>query len=183
MTREELAHVLRAASTIAKDNEIVVLGSQSILGSYDERALPDEATLSIEADIAFIEDPDEAKSDLIDGVIGEGSSFHEMYGYYGQGVSITTAVLPEGWEDRVIPFLRPDGDPSTARCIDAHDLVVAKLVAGREKDLSFASALLRERLVEEAVLHDRVDLIPRPKAIQERVHRFIRRCSSQASSS
>ena len=80
MTREELAHVLRAASQIAKDNDIVVLGSQSILGSFEDDALPEEATLSIEADIAFIEDVDETKSDLVDGAIGEESSFHETYG-------------------------------------------------------------------------------------------------------
>ena len=50
------------------------MGSQSILGSFDEDALPEEATLSIEADIAFVDDPDETKSDLVDGVIGAESS-------------------------------------------------------------------------------------------------------------
>jgi hypothetical protein len=92
VTREELAHILRAASQIAEDNEIVVLGSQSILGSFEADDLPDEATRSIEADIAFMDDPDENKSDLVDGGIGEESSFHEMYGYYGQGLSIATAL-------------------------------------------------------------------------------------------
>jgi hypothetical protein len=100
-----------------------------------------------------------------------------MYGYYGQGVSVATAVLPTGWEDRVVPIPRTDADPSEAVCLEPHDLVISKLVAGREKDLSLASALLREGLVDERTLHDRADLIPRPGAVQERVHGFIRRCS------
>ena len=71
MTREQLAHVLRAAARIADDGAIIVLGSQAILGSFADDDLPDEATLSVEADVAFLDDPDEAKSDRVDGAIGE----------------------------------------------------------------------------------------------------------------
>jgi hypothetical protein len=49
MTREQLAHVLRAASRIAQDPDVLVIGSQSILGSYSEDELPPEATGSMEA--------------------------------------------------------------------------------------------------------------------------------------
>ena len=96
MTREELAHVLRAAATIAGESEILVIGSQSILGSYSNEELPDEAWMSIEADIAFLDDPGTRKADLVDGAIGELSSFHEMYSYYAQGVEVSTAILPGG---------------------------------------------------------------------------------------
>jgi hypothetical protein len=40
MTREQLEHVLRAASRIAGQAEVLVIGSPSILGSHEERALP-----------------------------------------------------------------------------------------------------------------------------------------------
>src|SRR5699024_12243137 len=50
--RLELAHILRAACDIAGDREILVLGSQSILGTFAEDDLPPAATASIEADIA-----------------------------------------------------------------------------------------------------------------------------------
>lgn len=75
-------------------------------------------------------------------------AWHEQFGYYGQGVSVTTAVLPDGWRDRVVPFDRADAGPSTAVCLDAHDLVVSKLVAGLEKDLLFAAALIDAQLVD-----------------------------------
>ena len=102
MTREQLEHILRAASTITGEPVVLVIGSQSVLGSFAGADLPAEATSSMEADIAFFDDPADAKADQVDGVIGELSMFHETFGYYAQGVSITTAVLPEGWRDRVV---------------------------------------------------------------------------------
>jgi hypothetical protein len=40
-------HVLRAASSIVTDRRILVIGSQSILATYDEEELPVEATASV----------------------------------------------------------------------------------------------------------------------------------------
>lgn len=76
MTRNELAHVLRAAARIADDPRILVIGSQSILGSFDEEELPEVAWLSTEADLAFLDDPEAKKADSVDGAIGELSPFH-----------------------------------------------------------------------------------------------------------
>ena len=36
MTREQLEHLIRAASTITDDDELVIIGSQSILGQFPE---------------------------------------------------------------------------------------------------------------------------------------------------
>lgn len=181
MNREQLAHVLRAAAQIVDDPDILVIGSQAILGTFDDERLPDEATMSIEVDVAFWNDPDDGKADEVDGAIGELSSFHQQFGYYGQGVSVTTAVLPEGWRDRVVPFDRADADPSAAVCLDAHDLVVSKLVAGREKDLSFAAALIKAQLVDVNTLLERAGMIARPEGVRERVRGHIRRCVSGGS--
>lgn len=175
MNRDQLAHVLQAACRIVEDSGIVVLGSQAVLGSYDADALPESATRSIEADLAFWNDPDDAKSDEVDGSIGELSAFHETFGYYAQGVSVTTAVLPEGWRERCVPF--DDADPSGPVCIELHDLVVSKLVAGRPKDLEFATALLAAGLVEVDVLRARADELPGPRAVADRVHAAITRCA------
>jgi len=160
VNRSQLEHVLRAAATIVDDPDLLVIGSQAVLGSFAEEELPPEATTSIEADLAFVVDPDGAKADQVDGAIGELSRFHESFGYYAQGVSVTTAVLPDGWQERTVAFAPAGAAPARARCLEPHDCVVAKLVAGREKDIVFARALLRERLVDPAVLIDRVRLLP-----------------------
>ena len=102
MRREQLEHVLRAASQIADDPDVVVIGSQSILAAIPENHLPLEATSSMEVDVAFFDDPDNRKSDQVDGAIGELSPFHEMNGYYAQGVSVSTATLPRAFADALI---------------------------------------------------------------------------------
>ncbi|HMK99876.1 MAG TPA: DUF6036 family nucleotidyltransferase [Acidimicrobiales bacterium] len=160
MNREQLAHLLRAASQIAGESDVVVIGSQAILASYDETELPDEAIGSIELDVTFFDDPDAAKSDLVDGAIGELSSFHETNQYYAQGVSISTATLPAGWEQRLVRFENQSSKPGRGLCLEPHDLVVSKLVAHRDKDLAFAAALLRRRLVDPGVLVERIRTLP-----------------------
>lgn len=114
MRRSELAHVLRAAARIVDDPNILVIGSQAILGTYSEDELPEDAWMSVEADLAFLEDLDARKADAVDGAIGELSQFHETFAYYGQGVEVKTAVLPDGWQSRLVPFEIKGADPAKA---------------------------------------------------------------------
>lgn len=143
MRRRDLAHVLRAACTIAEAGEALVLGSQAILGAFAESVLPPEAASSIEVDVAFFDDEANVLSDRVDGSIGELSPFHESNGYYAQGVSVTTAILPAGWRDRLIVFETLETAPARGLCLEPHDLAISKLVAFREKDRDFAAAPLR----------------------------------------
>lgn len=169
MNRSQLAHVLRAACEITGDPHVLVIGSQAILGSFDDRELPTEATQSIEVDVAFLDDPQESKSDLVDGGIGEASLFHETYGVYGQGVGVTTAVLPSGWRDRLVTFSSDETGAAEAVCLDPHDLVISKLVAARTKDHAFAYALIDAGLVDLDELKTRADLLDVVPAIRRRV--------------
>ncbi|MHB1090295.1 MAG: DUF6036 family nucleotidyltransferase [Ilumatobacteraceae bacterium] len=177
VNRRQLSHVLRAASRVAADPEVIVIGSQAILGSFDDADLPMEATRSMEADLAFRDDIDDRKSDLVDGSIGELSSFHERFGYYAQGVSIATAVVPSGWDDRVVAYMEADSAPSHAICLDPHDLVVSKLVAGRQKDIEFAKALLEASLISVKLLVERAEMLEVPRAVITRVRSTIDRLS------
>jgi hypothetical protein len=160
MNREQMAHVLRAASRIVDDPEVLVIGSQSLLATYDERELPLEATASMEVDIAYFDDPDDRKADAVDGAIGELSPFHEAFGFYAQGVSIRTAVLPAGWRDRVVHWSTGSTGAARAAFLEPHDCVVSKLVAHRDKDRDFAAALIRAGLVDLDTLRRRVDALP-----------------------
>ena len=49
MTREQLEHLIRAAADIADDDEIVVIGSQAILGQFP--SAPASMRVSVEADL------------------------------------------------------------------------------------------------------------------------------------
>lgn len=175
MRREELAHLLRAAARIADDGDILVVGSQAILGSFAEDELPEVAWLSVEADLAFLDESSgREKADKVDGGIGELSRFHETYSYYAQGADLTTAKLPNGWQERLVDFSRDDASPARARCLEKHDLVIAKLVAMREKDLAFATALIDAGLVDLNVLQQRaLELDCVPPAVQQRVRGWL----------
>lgn len=160
MRRQELAHLLRAACAIARDKEVLVIGSQAILGAYDDSELPEVVMLSREADIAFLNDPGRRKADDVEGAIGEMSPFHETHQIYAEGVHIDTAELPDGWRDRLVTWTLRSSDPAAPKFIEAHDLVVSKLVAGREKDITFAASLLGAGLLQVDVLLTRAAMLP-----------------------
>ena len=158
MNRTQLEHILRAASAITQQGQFVVVGSQSIVAVLPEP--PGVLGYSAEADIYPLDAPELA--DLIDGSIGEGSPFHETFGYYAQGVGPDTAVLPEGWQYR----LNQVRDPVTLAdgfCIDPLDLAASKTVAWREKDRDFLAAMLQQGLINTSDLQTRAAQIPQPR--------------------
>src|SRR2546429_9495915 len=129
-----------------------MLGVRWFLGPIREAGPPSAVPASIEVDVAFFDDPDDRKADRVDGAIGELSPFHETFGYYAQGVSVSTAVLPDGWRDRLVVVETASTAPGRGYLLDPHDCVVSKLVAGREKDYAFAAALIDTALTDPGVL-------------------------------
>ncbi len=155
MNREAFEHAIRAAGAVLGASEVLVIGSQALHGTV-HGALPEEALRSVEVDVAVRGDRDGRLADLIDGSIGEASMFHETFGYYAQGVQESTAVLPAGWEARLVRFETPSTRGVVAWCLEVHDLWISKAIAGREKDLEFCRALADRGLVERAVLKERL---------------------------
>ena len=171
MKRSELEHLIRAAGAIADDREIVVIGSQAILGQFPDA--PATRLVSAEADLFPLNSPERA--DLIDGSIGEGSQFHELFGYYAQGVSERTATLPRGWRERLVKILNPNTGGVTGLCLDVNDLAISKYVAGRPKDIDFTRELAKHRMTELSVLLTRADQVELPDEIRELMKARIRR--------
>jgi hypothetical protein len=158
VTRRQLEHIIRAAAAISEDDEIVVIGSQAILGQFPDA--PASLLASMEADVYPRNHPDRA--DLIDGSIGEESMFHATFGYYADGVGEETAVLPAGWQDRLVKLQNENTLGKIGWCLEAHDLVISKYAAGREKDLDFARDAIRHGLVDPTVLEERLGFAPLP---------------------
>jgi hypothetical protein len=160
MRREDLLHVVHAAATITGEAEIVVIGSQSILGSHPSP--PASMLRSIEADLFPLNAPGKAAD--IDAAIGDGSTFHGTFGYYAHGVAPGTAKPPRGWQRRLVRVTVPRRPASSvdavALCLEAHDLILAKLVANRPRDWEFARDALAAGLVNGEVLRVRVADLP-----------------------
>ena len=152
MTRAQLEHILRAAGDIAEDDAIVVIGSQAILAQFPDA--PPALRVSVEADVFPLNYPERA--DVIDGSIGELSPFHSTYGYYAQGVAEETACLPDGWKNRLVVVQNENTRGVKGLCLEIHDLVVSKVIAGREKDLDFLLQVVKHRLAKKRILLDRL---------------------------
>jgi len=148
MTRSQLEHLIRAAGTIANDEGIIVIGSQAVLGTV--ASPPAELVQSIEADVYPLTHPE--RSDLIDGAIGEGSQFHDTFGYYAQGVGPETAILPSSWRTRLHKIAGKHMNGVTGHCLDPHDLALSKYAAGRHKDREFNRVMIRHSFVQRSKL-------------------------------
>ena len=126
MDKQAFSHVIRAAAAVV-DDELVVVGSQAILGTVADP--PEPLVRSLEVDLYPKTHPDRAIE--IDGALGDGSPFHEHYGYYAHAVGPETITAPTGW-----------------------------FAAGRTHDIEFVEAALTSGLTSPDELRLGVDLLP-----------------------
>lgn len=99
------------------------------------------------------------RADIIEGSIGELSPFHETFGYYAQAVTEETARLPEGWQDRLVVVQNENTRGARGLCLEIHDLLASKIVAGREKDYDFLREAAKHGLADRATLLDRLETV------------------------
>jgi len=79
-------------------------------------------------------------------------------------VSPTTATVPCGWQNRLIPVCNANTNGATGRCLEVHYLAVAKYFANRPKDRRYTTELWRHGMLDEATLHERMRNAPVTKA-------------------
>lgn len=174
MRREDFEHVLAAAAEVSGRDELVVIGSQAILGSHSDP--PATLLVSLEVDVYPLDDPDAAI--YIDGSLGDGSQFHRTFGYYAHGVGPETAKAPSGWQERLvrreIPHRVASERTPIAWCLEIHDLVLSKCAAGRDRDWEYAREALKARLVDRDVLLARVPDLPISSDTREHVEKMLR---------
>jgi hypothetical protein len=152
MTRTQLEHLIRAAADISDDTDIVVIGSQAVLGQFPDA--PASMRVSAEAD---------------------------TYNYYAQGVSETTATLPQGWKDRLIVVQNANTRQARGLCLEVHDLLASKALAGRDKDIDFISEAAKHGLADKNTLLSRLATVNAPTQAIERAQALVRRSFSEES--
>jgi len=164
MKKHQLDHVLPAAGRITGEKQFVIIGSQSLHGKYPD--LPDDIVQSAEVDL--IAKNRAPRSEWLN-AIGQDSPFHEQFGYYADPVETGTAILPAGWKGRLVNLPPGDTEGVLGLCLEPHDLVIAKYIARREKDLAFNAALARRGLVSRERLLELLEKTPVPKVLRARI--------------
>jgi hypothetical protein len=153
MRRRAVEQTLRAAGRVAREREFFLIGSQAV-HAYCRRP-PAEALLSQECYLYPRNRPETAN--LIEAQLGRGSKFAKRHGFYADVVTPELASLPAGWLCRLKPLR---AGRITAFCLEAHDLIVSKLAAGRLKDLEFVGALLQMDLADPKIIRRRIRQFP-----------------------
>ncbi|MCE4551928.1 DUF6036 family nucleotidyltransferase [Xanthomonas hortorum] len=146
MKPHQLDHILRSIDdATGHEHRFLLIGSQAILVHLDPTYFESEVLfVSREIDVALLDRPGEAAeevADLIDKNFGDSSRFDQTFGYYADGVEVSTAILAAGWQDRLKPYLSDGVSPGTFMALSYEDLLVSKLCAGREKDLEFVTGM------------------------------------------
>ncbi|HEX4668820.1 MAG TPA: DUF6036 family nucleotidyltransferase [Solirubrobacterales bacterium] len=181
MRRPELEHIIRAAATVSGDEELIVIGSQAVLGQFPDA--PEELLASREADVYPRNRPERGIE--IDGSLGDGSYFDATYGYYAHAVGPETATLPKDWEQRLIEIRNENTGGASGWCLEIHDLLLSKCVAGRERDWEFVEEAVRHGLAKPAELRRRLVDLPvassRLAAARRVVEGVIARAASKGS--
>ncbi|MBI4191664.1 MAG: hypothetical protein HY525_14140 [Betaproteobacteria bacterium] len=171
MRRSDLEHLIGAAGRISGERELVVIGSQAILGQFPDA--PVALLVSMEVDLYPLARPELA--DKVDGAIGEGSRFHQTHGYYAQGVGPETATLPAGWRRRLVRVQNQNTGDAIGLCLEVHDLAISKYVAGRDKDREFTRELARHGMTDRATLLRRLAATKLEPAVAKLVNGRINR--------
>lgn len=182
MNREELEHIIRAAGDVLGESEVIIVGSQAILGAPYE-GLPKDVTLSVEVDVMATYDPDGSKALRLNGAIGEMTRFDESFGYYAEGVEDGLCRFPEGWRVRLLRIESPATNGVTGLCVEPHDLCASKLLAGRAKDLKYVASLLRSGHVRVELLIERIQTTDATVDEFERIIGFLERTTQPATNS
>ncbi len=170
MNRAALEHLLRAAAGVTGEQIFYVVGTAAIVAAIAEDvAVPDVVLRSREADL--IPASGSPRSiDLIDGALGQDSTFDGTFGYHADGVEFATvSYAPQGWQARAIRFSSAATNGALGLCMERHDLAIAKLCAGRQKDLEFVAGLAQANLVDRATLSARMSLVVAPIEVIELV--------------
>lgn len=160
-TIDDLDRAVRAMAQHFNDDAVVVIGSQAALVGWP--TTPDEMRNTPEIDLYVahvrqwelqnVGDFDysdemlgEIAHDEVSGFFGEGTQFHQTFGFFIDGVSPRTAALPTGWETRAVFREVKNGDATIvaiAPCLE--DLAVSKIRRLAEKDRNWIEACIAAR--------------------------------------
>ena len=83
------------------------------------------------------------------------------------------AILPNGWQARMIKVSTLGTNRKVGWCLEGHDLAASKLAAFRDKDREFVRVLIRERYVNPPDLVARIRELGVDEELRHRIIKWI----------
>jgi len=137
MTKEQIFHITRVLKEHLKNEQIIIVGSQSLFGALKEEAENiKNVKISREIDVII---NNITLNNKINFIIGELSTFDNTYGYYVDPIFENEIKLPKNFKNRLVNF--QTNENLTIQMLNIHDYIVCKLFVGREKDLELLKEL------------------------------------------
>jgi hypothetical protein len=166
-----LIHLLGTVREIDPDRRIVIFGSASILASFPEET-DEKQWLALTNDADFILSPwEDAVAVEVNRVIGKGRAFHSENGYYADIVKPAAFdQFPPEFESRLVKL---EEFPNVF-ALEPHDMAIAKIFAGRPKDILLLSILLARGKLSEAILRTRLWFMPMDDKLLVKTHQVLR---------
>ena len=185
LTQADLDRAVRAVAGLLGVDEVVIVGSQALLVHRQDvdRALRQ----SIEFDLYPAdggrwsrENPGLEASEQISAILGEGSDFHKMRGFFVDGVDEHTAMLPEDWRDTAGIRKVDAGNGTFIKAVapSVTNIVSAKLHRADPKDLEFASRCLRLSLTSYSDVLLAIRATASEPAVRQKAERALQQSSA-----
>lgn len=151
MTLDEAFAIAEEVRRLSGHKELVVIGSNAVLGVAQYSAVPRAMSISNDLDAYIRNDPD--RTGLLSAHVGEDSEFHRRTGTFLDVVSPGLVTAPDGWEARTIEAVRGD---VRVLFLDPVDAAVSKLARGEPRDLRWVAAGVEGGIISEPVLRARM---------------------------
>lgn len=144
MNLDQLFHLLNEAKKISHHNDFVVVGSLSVLGVLNDKALPFSMTQSNDLDCYTRNDPERVFDlDLVE-KLGEGSAYEKETSFYLDPVSPNLPTLPDDWGSRLLKIERAG---LVAWFLEPNDAAISKYARGEPRDLSWLRSGIEEGII------------------------------------
>lgn len=155
MTLDQVFELAAAARKLIPHPELVVIGSNSILGGMPAAQVPAQMSMSIDLDAYLKRDPD--RTGELAAMLGENSSYHLDKGVFLDVVSPRLLTAPDGWEARMNKVER---DGLTVWFLEPVDAAISKLVRGEARDLRWVKGGLAAGILTIAQIRVRLPRTP-----------------------
>lgn len=163
--RLHLELVVAAAAKACGDSAIHVTGRLSILGKYP--GVTDEVVERDEFEL-FPRSKRAAAAE-IDRALGGQSGFRQLHGCGARAANPDDAILPEGWQFRLIEVRTESTGGASGWCLDPNDLAVGEIWKAGNTPSEFVRLLLLHDLIDPDLMLRGMESLPSGRERCERI--------------